>query len=174
MASLYARKSTRELVKKDVPVEDIGIILWAGYGVNRQDGKHTVPSAMGKDLIDLYVALDKGVYYYDPGKHALKYISGQDITGKISPQKFVADASFVVIIVGKPDNISAAGKPENKMNFVNFTAGAASQDMYLAANALNLGTVVAATMNKDIVNKTLNLDSAHIPIYIMPMGHVKQ
>ena len=171
--SLYARKSVRALVKKTVAIEDVGTILWAGYGVNRDDGKHTVPSAMGKDLIDLYVALDKGVYYYEPGKHVLKHVSDHNIIGKMSPQKFVADASFVVIIIGKPDNMNV-GKPEDRMNYVNFTAGAASQDMYLAANALNLGTVVAATMNKDLVTKVLNLNDKQVPIYIMPMGTVKQ
>jgi SagB-type dehydrogenase family enzyme len=172
MKAFQLRRSDRNLSNKELQLEDIATIAWAGYGINRQDGKRTVPSANGKDALDLYVLLNKGIYYYEPEGHRLKFISGENIKRKIARQAFVTDAPLVVVLVGKPD-VFATASPEGKAAYVSFTAGCASQNIYLAADALHLGTVVMGSINKDVLARSLALKDGQVPLYIMPVGYTK-
>lgn len=166
MKAFQERRSSREFVKKDIRIEDIAAILWAGYGINRPDGKRTVPSAHGDDFIDLYALMPGGNYYYDPKGHRLVFVSGENIIGKVARQEFVNNAAMVVVIVGKQ-------KGPHTGDYINFTAGCAAQNMYLAAGALNLGTVVMGWIHADVLKNGLNLKDFQFPLYIMPVGAVK-
>jgi len=42
---LWKRKSSREFSPKPLPVEVLSNLLWAGFGINRPDGKRTAPYA---------------------------------------------------------------------------------------------------------------------------------
>jgi SagB-type dehydrogenase family enzyme len=173
MQAFRQRKSIRSFVQgKTIAMEDLATILWAGYGVNRQDGKHTVATARGKDCLDLYVLTDSGIYSYMPKTHSLTQVSKDNIKNKIARQDFVADASAVVVLVGKLD--AFAGSPEQtQIAYLNYTAGAASENIFLAADSLSLGTVVMANYDTEIVKKALQLKDTQSPLYIMPIGYPK-
>jgi hypothetical protein len=54
MATLKARKSTREFAGRPLPLQILGELLWAGFGVNRpESGMRTAPSAHNRQEIDI-------------------------------------------------------------------------------------------------------------------------
>jgi nitroreductase len=171
MQTFRERQSARSFKKnKMLQREDLAALLWAGYGVNRPDGKKTVATARGKDLLDLYVALDAGIYKYDPQAHVLVFVAADDIRASIGRQSFVADAPAVIILVGKTGAFPGS-TAEQETAYLNYTAGAASQNIYLAAAALKLSTVVAASYDTAVARRSLRLSENQVPLYIMPVGY---
>ena len=66
MQALRARKSTREFSAEKLPAQVLSDLLWAAFGVNRQDtGGRTAPSTRNWQDIDIYVATVDGLYLFD-------------------------------------------------------------------------------------------------------------
>jgi hypothetical protein len=173
MTAFRNRKSVRSFVKgKMLSMEDLATILWSGYGVNRSDGMHTVATAYGKDVLDLYVAMGSGIYKYVPSAHVLAFVSDENIKAKIAKQDFVADAAVVVVMVGKTD-VFAESSEQAGTAYINYTAGAASENMFLAADSLSLATVVMANIDQEFVRKSMKLKESQVALYIMPIGYPK-
>ncbi|MFZ1978328.1 MAG: nitroreductase family protein, partial [Bacteroidota bacterium] len=68
--------TTREISDKKLPLQVLSNLLWAAYGVNRKNGPFDTPgrtaaSASNSQEIDLYVALQNGIYLYDAFHHTL-------------------------------------------------------------------------------------------------------
>jgi len=69
-ASLEQRRTTREISATPLPIQLLSSLLWAACGVNRRTGPFGAPgrtaaSASNSQEIDLYVAVEAGVYLYD-------------------------------------------------------------------------------------------------------------
>ena len=77
MQALSDRKSSRNFIDKELPINVLSNMLWAANGYNRED-KRTAPTANDKQEIELYVALKSGVYLYDAKKSLLKLIRTGD------------------------------------------------------------------------------------------------
>ncbi|MBP8986935.1 MAG: hypothetical protein KBG92_03955, partial [Spirochaetes bacterium] len=45
MKAFKNRKSERAYTSQLISIHHLSTVLWSGYGINRQDGKHTVPTA---------------------------------------------------------------------------------------------------------------------------------
>ena len=61
MQALSERCSTRSFTEEAVSPQDLSSLLWAAWGINRDDGRHTVPTAKNKQEVAVYVALPDGV-----------------------------------------------------------------------------------------------------------------
>ena len=66
------------MVSGRLPMQEVSNILWAACGVNREDGRLTVPTAMNRQLIAVYAVLPDGVYRYDAAKNALEQVLAGD------------------------------------------------------------------------------------------------
>lgn len=76
MKALQLRKTTREISDKKLPLQVLSNLLWAAYGVNRKIGPFGIPgrtaaSASNSQEIDLYVAVQEGIFLYDAFHHRL-------------------------------------------------------------------------------------------------------
>ncbi len=74
--ALQLRRTTREIADTELPLQVLSDLLWAGCGVNRTKGPFGIPgrtaaSASNSQEIDVYVALQRGTYRYDPFHHRL-------------------------------------------------------------------------------------------------------
>src|SRR5208282_4871936 len=83
-AALQQRKTTREIGETPLPPQLVSNLLWAAWGVNRTAGPfgvagRTAGSASNSQEIDLYVALEKGVYLYDALEHRLAPVVAGDL-----------------------------------------------------------------------------------------------
>jgi nitroreductase len=174
MEALRLRQSTRTgFTSQKIPLRDLATILWAANGVNRENGRRTAPTAMGKDFIYLYVATDEGVYQYDPSANLLKWVTARNIKGRIGGQPDIGTASHVLIMVADLQLLPATMSQTVKLAMANGTAGAIAQNVYLTAAALKLGTRLVAGIKENNIREELRLKKAEVPLYIMPLGYMK-
>ena len=83
MQALALRHSTRSFTEEAVSDQDLGNLLWAVWGINREDGRHTAPTAKNKQHVAVFVARPDGVWRYDPVAHSLEQYLATDIRAAI-------------------------------------------------------------------------------------------
>ena len=83
MQALAERKSTKSFGDKAVSAQDVSNLLWAAWGVNRQDGRRTAPTARNTQAVEVYVVLDSGVWRYDASKHLLDQALSGDFRARV-------------------------------------------------------------------------------------------
>jgi hypothetical protein len=87
LAALHERKTNRNVSDKKLPEQVLSNLLWAAFGVNRENGPfgqigRTAASASNSQEIDLYVALPEGVYLYEAVPHRLTPVAAGDHRAK--------------------------------------------------------------------------------------------
>jgi len=171
---LAERRSVRAYKPEAVSMEEVSQILWAAQGITEPSkGYRTAPSARGTYVIHVYLVagnvsgLPGGLYRYEPKGHTLVKLSEGDKKGdllKAAGQAPIGPAPAALIISGVTDR--SAANP----NWMYLEAGHASQNVYLQAFTLKLGTVTMAGFKPEAVSRALNLPEKEQPIYIMPFG----
>ncbi len=156
MQTLKERRSDREFANRRLPEQTLSNLLWAAYGVNRPDGRRTAPSAMNRQLVDVYVVLSEGAYRYDPKAHALDPISTADLRAATGTQDFAASASVNLIYVADLTKVGGAAESD-RLLYAGVEAGAITQNVYLFCASEHLATVVRASVNRESLSKTLQL-----------------
>ncbi len=123
---LGLRHSTRSFdMNKPISKQVLSDLLWSAWGISRADGKRTVPTAMNKQDMELYVCTSDGVWRYIAEDNTLLQVSDKDMRiGQMakSPLTFVY-----------------AGLNER---FAGMHAGSMYQSASLCAAAYGLGDVV--------------------------------
>jgi len=149
MQALDARKSTRAFSEKEISMETLSSLLWAGFGVNRDDGRRTAPTARNTQDITIYLLTAKGAFMYDAKANTLVTISKDDARDAAAPQAWAKKAPLMLYFV-QP----TAG---NEL-FGAMHAGSIYQNISLFNASEGLGDVVVGTMNRDAVAKALGLN----------------
>ena len=149
--------------------KELSTLLWAATGLNRPNKGWTVPLGRGVEpYCRGYVTGEEGTFIYDWKTHSLVETSKEDGRSAVGTQAFVAAASHVLIIASDGKAIEALGPRAADWGAV--AAGAMSQNVYLAADALGIGTRYIVGLNADAVRSLCALDPADVPLCIMPMG----
>ena len=78
LEALAKRHVERSFDTRPLPAQEISNILWAACGVNREDGRLTVPTAMNRQNIGVYAVLPDGVYRYDARQNVLEQVLAGD------------------------------------------------------------------------------------------------
>ena len=77
MQALNARRSTKTNYSgAALSAQQLSDLLWATWGANREDGRRTAPTAMNRQDVRVYVALENGVWQYDAGHALIKVLDG--------------------------------------------------------------------------------------------------
>jgi len=177
---LWERRSQRTYKAFPLDVSEISQLLWAGQGItDYEKGRRTAPSARAKYPLDLYITIfyadgiDKGIYQYIPEKHALKKVfennKKDEILKACNFQGSIAQSSVVIIIAGTYTRMNEK-YTETDIRFTYSEVGHASQNIFLQATALNLGTVVVGGFKEDLLNKALQFPTETRALYVMPIG----
>ncbi|MDL2284335.1 SagB/ThcOx family dehydrogenase [Oxalobacter sp. OttesenSCG-928-P03] len=169
---LKARSSAKlnTFPQKPLSLQELSNLLWAATGLNRAEKGWTTPYGMGMAPYNkIYVACDKGVSLYDWKTHSLKSVSTKNIKGMVGKQAAVASAPVILIIVS---DSKAMGNVtgERAKTWADIASGAMSQNIYLAAASMDIGTRYIVSMNTDVISKELQLNANDMPINIMPLG----
>jgi nitroreductase len=82
--ALARRCTTREIAARPLTVTLLSNLLWAAFGVNREQGPfgalgRTAASASNSQEIDVYVALESGAYLYEAPAHRLAPVAARDL-----------------------------------------------------------------------------------------------
>ena len=77
MQALNARRSTKTNYSgAALSAQQLSDLLWDTWGANREDGRRTAPTAMNRQDVRVYVALENGVWQYDAGHALIKVLDG--------------------------------------------------------------------------------------------------
>ena len=150
LASLLERKTTRTISSKELPIQVMSNLLWAGFGVNRDSGGfgkkgRTAPSASNSQEIDLYIALPAGVYLYDAVTHSLLPVAEGDFRARSTRRSaitapvnifYIADLSRYDLGHTQPDR--GIGDPEVQKSYYYTDTGLIAQNIYLFAASFGL------------------------------------
>lgn len=145
MTAIQQRKSDREFENKNLSLKHLSEILWAANGVNRSEGKRTVPSALALYPLRTYAVLANGIYLYDPAKHELQPVAEGDYRELAGLQPFVATAPLNLIFIADYSAYIERNIPKDKFLYLaGLDAGHCTQNVYLYCASEGLKAVVRA------------------------------
>jgi len=180
------RMSRRKYTDQLISLEELSFLLWCTQGVkrtfkNRAAILRTVPSAGAKSPFETYLIINKvegvepGLYRYISFKHKLLFIKkiedAEKIIGQLTyDQMFVGNGAVVFCWVAIPYRTEwrytiLAHK------FLAIDIGHVSQNLYLACEALNLGTVAIGYYEQKKLDALLELDgNDEFVVLVSPVG----
>jgi hypothetical protein len=185
LASLLERKTTRTISSKELPIQVISNLLWAGFGVNRDTsgfGKkgRTAPSASNSQEIDLYVALPGGVYVYEAASHRLLPVAEGDFRARSGRRSaataplnifYIADLSRYDLGPTQPDR--AIGDPEVQKSYYYTDTGFIAQNIYLFAASFGLAAWFH-NCDKESTVREFNLKPTQHVLFAQTVGYPEQ
>ena len=154
--SIMRRMSMRNFTEDPVTDEELSTVLWAAYG-QRDDGKFTVAKINGSHSVVIYVLLED-VYKYNPENHSLVFYKEGDYRDIVGWQYHAP------VQLGLCWNTNIAD-----VNIGSAECGAVGQNIYFAANSIDLGTVITAQLEPAI--EPVGLPPNEKGIGVMPLGH---
>ncbi len=174
MEALKARKTSRSYSSKKLPEQVLSDLLWAAWGVNRPgSGKRTAPSAVNWQEIDVYVALEEGVYLYDAKANRLEPVLAKDIRAMTGTQSFVKDAPVNLVYVADLTRMRGASD-KDKVFYSAADTGFISQNVYLYCASEGLATVVRGLVNRPALKNALNLRADQEIILAQSVGYPRE
>jgi len=170
MQALKSRQSLRNIAPDQLPVQELGNILWAARGINRPAiGKLTAPTARNWQEIDVYVALPEGLYLYDAKQHVLAPVLNEDVRQFAAKQQFAQTAPAVLIYTADFEKMTGADD-EHRIFYSATDTGFISQNVYLYCASEGLVTVVLGMVDKPRLHEKMKLRPAQRVILTQPVG----
>jgi nitroreductase len=182
LAALQERRTNRNISDKPLPLQTLSNLLWAAFGVNREQGNfgkpgRTAPSASNSQEIDLYVALPEGVYLYEAVPHRLTPVVAGDFrarSGRGAAAKAPVNIFFVVDLTrydtgpGQPDR--RIGDPEIQKSYYYVATGLIAENVYLFSASQGLAAWFH-NCNKDDTVKDFKLRPQQRVLYAQTVGY---
>ena len=159
--ALEIRHSDREFSNKVVDNQTLSTLLWVAYGVNRDDGKRTIPTALDKKDLNIYVFNKEGVWLYDAPNNTLKQQSGENHLDLFQKQDYMDDVSTVLVYTGSTEDYAV------------MHAGSAYQNVELYAAANGMASIVRGYFDHDKVQEVLHLPTGQRVIISQAIGWKK-
>jgi hypothetical protein len=150
--ALASRASNRSFSPQALDDKDLSQILWSAFGVTRDDGKRTIPTARDRKELAVYAVLTTGVYLYNAENNTLTLALEGDFTKKYAN-------SPLTLLYAAPDN-----------KFGALHAGSAYQSVGLYCASANLANVVKTT-GADELKGQLKLPDDYQVLVVQSIGH---
>ncbi len=186
LSLLARRRSIRHYTGEPVPLSALLNILSAGQGRTSLEGKRAAPSAHALYPLTLGViarqvsGLPSGFYTFDPELAQLT-LSGPHLeagvlnSAALGDETWLENAAFVVVIISNRD-LALQHFAEQQADglrgarYVDFEAGAVTQNMYLAVTAQRLGSVVVMGFDDAAMKRALELGENRQPVALFCVG----
>jgi SagB-type dehydrogenase family enzyme len=173
MQVLKERKSSREFSTEKLPLPVLSNLLWAAFGINRESGHRTAPSASNRQEIDIYVATGDGLYIYEPKEHQLKQIAAEDVRAMTGTQAFVKEAPVNLIYVADLAK-GRRTKPEDVEFYSGANTGFIGENVYLFCASEGLATVIRASIDRPVLAKAMGLRADQKIALAQSIGYPKK
>jgi SagB-type dehydrogenase family enzyme len=180
--ALKNRRTIRTFRDAPLTLAEVSQLLWAAQGVTATRGARefrTAPSAGALYGLETYLVaarvegLEAGLYRYIPKGHELALIRKGDVRKDLNAatlgQASVEEGAVSIVFAAVYERITQK-YTERGQKFAILEAGHASQNVYLQAEALGLGTVAVGSFSEAEAKKVLGLPADQDPLYIMPVG----
>lgn len=173
MEVLKDRKTEREFSTKPLPLQTLSDLLWAAFGINRpESGLRTAPTASNCQEIDIYIAMQSGLYLYDAKKNILVKILDEDIRARTGKQAFVNEAPVNLIFVADLARVAKFG--DKAMFYATCDTGFISENVYLFCASSGLATVVRSWFDEQDLAKAMKLSQGKKIILTQTIGYGKR
>jgi nitroreductase len=172
MRALQLRRSTREFSGRKLPDQVLSDLLWAAYGVNRPTGDRTAPSWRHVIVIDVYAAMEDGLWLYDPKRHALVAHPAGDIRAKTGRQDFPAAAPLNLVYVANGERMKEL-TPEDRKLFCSVDSAFIGQNVYLYCASAGLVTVFRGAIDYPNLARAMRLDHEQFVTFAQTVGYPK-
>lgn len=169
MEALARRRSSREFDGRVLPRQTLSDLLWAAWGYNRPD-KRTAPSSRDKQEIELYVAMQDGLYLYDAEDNRLLMVSDEDLRAMTGTQPFVAKAPLNIIYVCRKQMITDK-TPDELIAATYANTGFIAQNVYLFCASESLATVVRAMVDREKLAEAMHLPDHSMVTLVQSVGY---
>jgi nitroreductase len=134
--------------------------------------KHTAPTAVNWQEIDIYAVLGKGIYRYDPHDSTLYPVVKGDLRQQAGTQDYVKTAPLNLIYVAdfaKMKNTEEA----KKESYASADAAFIAENVYLVCAAFDMGCVVRASVDREKLSATMKLRPDQKIIFGHTIGFLK-
>jgi nitroreductase len=172
MQALKERKSVREFGPQQLSRQVLSNLLWAAWGINREDGHRTAPSASNRQEIDVYVILVDGAYVYDAKANALQPVAQTDLRKLAGTQAYAADAPVNLIYVA--DTAKLGGDDAARLATANADTGLIAENAYLFCASEGLATVARGSVDRAALGKALNLRAEQRIVLAQSVGYARK
>ena len=183
--AIMRRQSCRTYSDAPLTIEELSFLLWATQGVKlKLDSGHalrTVPSAGCRHAFETYLCvlnvtgLEKGIYRYLPIEHQLLFeFEVENLESRIAwaalDQPFAGESAVTFIWSVIPYRMEwRYGLASHKV--IALDAGHVCQNLYLACEAIGVGTCAIAAYDQIAMDKLLKIDGEEeFTIYLAPVG----
>jgi nitroreductase len=171
MRALGQRSSSRAFSPRKLPPQVLSNLLWAAFGVNRADSDgRTAPSAHGWQEIELWCALEEGLFVYEHKAHALRLAQRLDLRAQTGLQDFPAKAPLDLVFVADFARMGTASV-EEKTFYSAADTGFVSQNVYLICAQEGLATVVRGWLDRAGLAKAMGLGPDHKIVLAQTVGY---
>ena len=177
MQSLQERQTSRSFSTKKLPQEVLSNLMWAACGINRPDsGKRTAPSARNWQEIDVYVAMEEGLYLYKAKDQVLEPVLKKDLrkdtTAFLQPSRSsVANAPLQLIYVADYAKMSSGANDDDKKIYSSADTGFISQNVYLYCASVGLATGVRGMVDRNALAKEMKLSDQQKVVLVQAVGY---
>ena len=186
LKALKQRRTIREISDKKLPLQLLSNLIWAACGVNRKKGPFGIPgrtaaTASNSQEIDLYVAFEEGIYFYDVPHHRLIPVvagdfrtlaigQGQENFGDKAPIRliYVADLNKLSNTSGYQE--PGLQDPETQKAYYFVDTGLIAGNVYLFAAANGLASWFH-NCNKSRLAAKLNLSADKRVLFGQTVGY---
>ncbi|MFX1580432.1 MAG: SagB/ThcOx family dehydrogenase, partial [Promethearchaeota archaeon] len=185
-----SRKSRRKYTSDSLSLEELSFLLWCTQGVKQvlksgRGVKRTVPSAGAKSPLETYLVinrvenLDPGFYRYISFSHQLLFIkrieNAEEKMGQLAfDQKFVGTAPVIFIWTAVPYRTEWRYTILSH-KFIAVDLGIVSQNLYMACEAANLGTVAIGYYEQNKLDKLFDLNTdEEFVVLLAPVGRYQK
>ena len=163
MQAALHRQTHRDMTGPNLSLQQLSDILWMANGVNRPDGKRTVPSALALYPLTTYAVMENGIYRYDPAAHELQPVLAGDHRTLAGLQDFVYTAPLNLVFIADYRHYEG-DRPvpaERHLYLAALDAGHCTQNVYLYCAAHGLKAVVRAGAKETALLEALSLNDGH-------------
>ncbi|MDP4240543.1 MAG: SagB/ThcOx family dehydrogenase [Bacteroidota bacterium] len=165
MQAIARRKSDRQFETRNLSLKQLSEILWVANGINRANGKRTVPSAMALYPLQTYAVLANGIYFYNPQKNQLEPVVKGDYRNLAGKQSFVDTAPLNLLFIAKGKSAT-----DNFQGAI-MDSGYCGQNVYLYCASEGLKCVVRAGAKEAELLKVMNLGENYKFIIAQTVGY---
>lgn len=158
MQALENRHSDHAFSDKEMDLKTLSTVLWVAYGINRADGKRTIPTAMDKKDLNIYVFNKDGIWLYDATENVLKQHSDENHLDLFQKQDYMKSVSTVLVYTGSTEDYAI------------MHAGSAYQNVELYTAANDMASIVRGYYDREEVSQVLDLPDGQRVIISQAIG----
>ncbi len=170
LRALTLRRSTREFSDRKLPPQVLSDLLWAAFGINRPNGDRTAPYWRHVMVIDVYAAMQDGVWLYEPKTHTLQPHLSDDIRAATGLQDFVGTAPLNLVYVAHGERMTDVSREERRL-YASVDTGFIGQNVYLFCASEGLASVFRAAVDYAKLARLMRLPEQQFVTFAQTVGY---